>query len=97
MQHIGIDLGKTSSQICILTEDGEVVEERLKTGCDSFTQLLGGWAPARFLVEASTESEGVARHLEALGQEVVVADPNFSPLDVTRSKRVKPPIGSELV
>jgi transposase len=33
---------------------------------------------ARNLVEASTESEWVAQHLEALGHEVIVADPNFA-------------------
>jgi transposase len=50
---------------------------------------LGGCAPARFLLEASTESEWVARTLEALGHEVIVADPNFSPMYATRSRRVK--------
>ena len=37
--------------------------------------------------EASTESEWVARHLEALGHEVIVADPNVAPMSATRSRR----------
>jgi transposase len=89
MQHIGIDLGKTSSQVCALLEDGELMEKRIKTGRETLTRLFGGCAPARILLEASTESEWVARTLEALGHEVVVADPNFSPMYATRSKRVK--------
>jgi hypothetical protein len=31
MDYIGIDLHKTSSQVCILTEGGELVERRIKT------------------------------------------------------------------
>ena len=57
MKHIGIDLHKTSSQVCIQTEDGELIERRIKTDRDSFDSLLGAQAPARILVEASTESE----------------------------------------
>jgi transposase len=41
------------------------------------------------LVEASTESEWVARHLEFLGHTVIVADPGFAAMYATRSKRVK--------
>src|SRR5256886_10498702 len=89
MQHIGLDLGKTSSQVCILTEDGEVIERRIKTARESFAKLFGQRPPARLVIEASTESEWVARCLEALGHEVIVADPNFAPMYATRSKRVK--------
>ncbi len=89
MDFIGFDLGKVSSQVCILTEGGELVERRIKTDRDSFDSLLGGKAPARILVEASTESEWVARHLEQLGHEVIVADPNFAPMYATRDKRIK--------
>jgi transposase len=41
------------------------------------------------LLEASTESEWVARHLEALGHAVIVADPGFAPMYAARSKRIK--------
>ena len=43
----------------------------------------------RILVEASTESEWVAQHLETLGHEVIVADPTFAPMYSERSRRVK--------
>ena len=75
---------KNSSQVCILTEDGELIERRIKTDRESFDKLLGERPPARILVEASTESEWCARHLEALGHEVIFADPNFAPMYATR-------------
>lgn len=89
MHHIGIDLGKTSSQVCILTEEGELIERRITTTRQSFTHLLGEREPARILLEASTESEWVAQYLETLGHQVVVADPNFAPMYAQRSRRVK--------
>lgn len=89
MQHIGIDLAKTASQVCLLTEDGELIERRIPTTREHFARLLAARAPSRVLIEASTESEWVARHLEALGHEVIVADPNFAPMYATRSRRVK--------
>ena len=76
MDFIGFDLGKVSSQVCILTEDGELVERRIKTDREHISELLGKRSPARILIESSTESEWVARFLEEIGLEVVVADPN---------------------
>jgi transposase len=89
MNHIGIDLHKNSSQVCILTEDGELIERRIKTEKDSFHTMLADQPPSRILVEASTESEWVARYLEGLGHEIIVADPNFAPMSATRDKRIK--------
>lgn len=43
----------------------------------------------RILLESSTESEWVAQYLEALGHEVVVADPNYAAMYGDRSRRVK--------
>lgn len=89
MDNIGLDLHKCESQLCILTEEGEVLEYRIRTDRDRFTAVLGSRARARVLLEASTESEWVARHLESLGHEVIVADPNFAPMYATRRRRVK--------
>jgi transposase len=89
MNYVGIDLHKISSQVCILTEDGELIERRIKTDRESFDKMFAGGSPARILVEASTESEWCARHLEALGHEVIVADPNFAPMYATRDRRIK--------
>lgn len=89
MEHIGIDVHKSESQICRLTEQGEILEERIATRRDRFGAVLGDLRRARILIEASTESEWVARCLEDLGHEVIVADPNFAPMYATRSRRVK--------
>lgn len=89
MDYVGLDLGMTASQVCLLTDSGQLFEQRLKTSADSLRQAFGSRPRARILLEASTESEWVARTLEALGHEVIIADPNFAPMYASRSKRVK--------
>ena len=89
MQHIGIDVHKNSCQVCLLSEDGELIERRIKTERSSLHAQFGDRPRARILIESSTESEWVARCLEELGHEVIVADPNFAPMYATRSKKVK--------
>ena len=89
MTAIGLDLHKRESQLCIARDAGAIQERRIVTSRDRFTAVLGGLDPARILLEASTESEWVARHLESLGQEVIVADPNFAPMYGARYRHVK--------
>jgi transposase len=89
MDTIGLDLHKRESQLCVLTEAGEIVERRIVTSRERLTAVLGGRPRARVLLEASTESEWVARHLESLGHEVIVADPNYAPMYATRRRGVK--------
>lgn len=89
MEHIGIDIHKESSQLCILTTEGPGLEHRIRTRQDRFAAVLGTRARAPILLEASTESEWVARCLEELGHEVIVADPNFAAMYATRRRRVK--------
>src|SRR5262245_33878789 len=57
MEYVGIDLHKQESQICLLTETGEVMERRIRTEPQRFAEVLGGRPRGRILVEASTESE----------------------------------------
>jgi transposase len=85
MDTIGLDLHKRESQLCILGEDGCVSERRIVTSRERFAAVLGNRPRAQVLLEASTESEWVARHLEALGHEVVVADPNYAPMYAARA------------
>jgi transposase len=89
MDHLGMDVHLKESQICILTEAGELIERRVRTEPGRFAAVLGERARARILIEASTDSEWVARGLEALGHEVIVADPNFAPMYATRTRKVK--------
>jgi transposase len=88
MDHIGIDVHK-NSQVCIRPETGQLIERRVRTDPDSFTKWLGKRDKARILIESSTESEWVARCLEELGHEVIVADLNFAPMYAQRSRKVK--------
>jgi transposase len=89
MENIGIDVHKGESQICILKENGEIIERRIRTERERFATVLGKRGPAKILIEASTESEWVTRCLESLGYEIVVADPNFASMYATRSRKVK--------
>jgi len=89
MDTIGLDLHKRESQLCIGHEDGTITEQRIVTSRERFTAVLGNRPRARVLLEASTESEWVAQHLEGLGHDVIVADPNYAPMYATRSRRVK--------
>src|SRR2546430_6286832 len=86
MEYLGIDVHKVESQICILTESGEIIERRIRTERERFAAVLGERPRARVLIEASTESEWVARCLEELGHEVVVAGPDFAALYAKRSR-----------
>ncbi len=90
MDTIGLDLHKRESQLCILADDGEIHERRIATSRERFTAVLGCRPKARILIEASTESEWVAQHLESLGHEVIIADPNYAPMYATRTSRPLP-------
>lgn len=59
-----------------------MIERRIRPTTERLAVLLGGRVPARILLEASTESEWVARPLETLGHTLIVADPNDAPMDV---------------
>lgn len=49
MDFIGFDLGKVSSQVCIITEDGELIKRRIRTDRDRLAELLGPRPQARIL------------------------------------------------
>ncbi len=40
MEHIGIDVHKRESQICILTPEGEMIERRIQSTREKFTALF---------------------------------------------------------
>jgi len=89
MEYGAIDLHKHESQVRIVTVGGEIVDRRIATTRDRLTAIFGGRPHMRILVEASTESEWVAQHLEGLGHEVIVADTNYMPMYGHRSRQVK--------
>src|SRR5207244_11917638 len=61
MDHIGIDVHKRESQICILAEGGELIERRIRTEPERFAAVFGDRPRARIVIEASADSEWVAR------------------------------------
>ena len=90
MEYGAIDLHLRRSQFRIVDEHGTVVKGGT---CDTtradFTRVWGARARMRVLIESSTESEWVAQHLETLGHEVIVADPNYLPMYGARARKVK--------
>ena len=89
MEYGAIDLHKKESQIRIVTADGEIIDRRIATTRERLTTMFWGRPRLRILLEAATESEWVAQHLETLGHEVIVADPNFTAMYGHRSRRIK--------
>ena len=90
MEYGAIDLHLRRSQFRIGLEDGTVLKEgKCSTTRAEWTRVFGDRPPMRILLESSTESEWVAQHLESLGHEVIVADPNYLPMYGARSRKVK--------
>lgn len=90
MEYVAIDLHLRRSQFRIGLEDGTVLKDgKCDTSRADLTRVFGDRAPARILLESSTESEWVAQHLESLRHEVIVADPNYAPMYGSRSRKVK--------
>jgi transposase len=90
MEYAAIDLHSQRSEIRIEDEQGQVVmARRIDTTRADLARTFGERARMRILVESSTDSEWVAQALEALGHEVIVADPNYLPMYGHRQRRVK--------
>lgn len=90
MEYGAIDLHMKKSVVRIVDAEGSVVwKGRIDTRREAFARVFGDRPPMRVLLESSTESEWVAQTLEALGHEVVVADPNYAPMYGSRNRRIK--------
>lgn len=50
MDTIGIDLHKRESQVCILSDDGTIHEQRIVTSRERFTAVFGNLDGARVLL-----------------------------------------------
>jgi transposase len=89
MEHVAIDLGRPNSVMCQLNEEGKKSFRCFALNRVNLDRFFAGRSRCRILIESSTEAEWVARHLEGLGHEVVVADPNYAPMYGERNRRVK--------
>jgi hypothetical protein len=58
MDHIGIDVHKKESQLCIRSEGGELVEQRIRTSPERFADVLGD--RPRALSRSKTPSTSLA-------------------------------------
>lgn len=74
---IGLDLGDRKSEACEVDAGGRVVgRARVGTTRAALRSYLWGRARCRVVMEAGTHSPWVSREVEALGHEVVVANPS---------------------
>jgi len=75
MDYCGIDLHVEYSEVCILDEEGEVMEtSRVRTSQKALERFFGR-DPMRVAMEAGGTSPWVSRLLSSLGHEVVVCSP----------------------
>jgi transposase len=90
MEYGAIDLHVRRSEIRIEDAAGRVVlARRIATTRTDLERTLRDRGRLRILIESSTDSEWVAQVVEALGHEVIVADPNFLPMYGQRNRRIK--------
>jgi transposase len=72
---VGLDLGDAYSSLCVLDQEGEIVEEgRVRTTSSALQRRFQGLTPSRVVLEVGTHSPWVSRLVAALGHEVIVAN-----------------------
>ena len=75
---IGIDVGDTWSQICVVDTAGGLVEEtRVRTTAAAVRDRFGPVPRSRVVLEVGTHSPWLHRLLAELGHEVIVANPGW--------------------
>ncbi len=68
---IGVDVGDTWSQICVVDAGGTVVEEaRVRTTAEAMRGRFGPAPRSRVVLEVGTHSPWVSRRVTAVGHEV---------------------------
>jgi transposase len=76
MVHVGVDLDKHSSQIAVLTEDGEIVQRRLPNDAERLEKFFGQLPPQTpIAIEASGTWWWLVDLLEQLGHRPVLSHP----------------------
>jgi transposase len=73
---VGLDVGDRQSHYCVLDLDGNVVTEGVVNTRDAALRVLfDGKGRMRIALEAGTQSPWISRLLNAMGHEVLVANP----------------------
>jgi transposase len=72
---IGVDLGDKQSRVCVLDEDGNIVEEGVvTTSASALARKFKGLVRHRIVIETGTHANWVHDLLVSFGHEVVVAN-----------------------
>lgn len=73
---IGLDLGDKKHALCVLNQDGEIIDERMMTNHrESLRRLSQKYPQSRIAMEVGSHSPWISRFLKDLGHEVFVANP----------------------
>lgn len=76
MEHFGIELHQTHSDVCGLSEHGEkIFEKRIATTESLLRRVFGKRSRCRIIIECSCLVPWVGRLLRELGHQVVVVNP----------------------
>jgi transposase len=77
---MGIDVGDRFSHLCLVDNEGEVVErDRVRSTEAAFQRYFEGAARLRIALECGTHSPWMSRLLKQLGHQVIVANPRKIP------------------
>ena len=78
MLHAGLDLSRKKLDVCLLSEQGEVVERIVAPpdadGLRGLARRVGWGEPVRGVIESMTGARFVHDTLEQLGWDVLIAD-----------------------
>ena len=76
MRHCGIDVHSTTSDLCLLSSAGKVLQrERFQSTQSGFRKHFEGVAKMRVVMESGGSTPWVYRLLCELGHEVLVVNP----------------------
>lgn len=76
MEYCGIDLHQNETEICVLDNEGALVERaRIKTSRETLKRRFNGQSPMKVAMEAGGSSPWVSRLVESMGHDVVVCAP----------------------
>lgn len=85
---IGLDIHKRETQACVVSERGEVLEEkRFKTQREAFEHELAEYAGVPVVIEAVGFSRPVARWLQEQGHDVRLAHPRAIPKPMVKTDK----------
>ena len=72
---VGINLGDSTSNVCVLDADGGVMNRReVPTTPSGISEHFGGQPATRVVLEVGSQSPWVSRQLVTLGHDVIVAN-----------------------